>query len=132
MFPGTTGLGLGPISSIVLLVVPLLLLLKYHWNRLDLYKFSWKCNGPRSWPVIGSALSLRGTPEGKSSFPHGRYLGKNEEKYVNIFSRNIELLFQDVQGLSNTYTGLVWTLSNLLCKGTGRSMCNVQQSTSSK
>lgn len=34
--------------------------LKYHWKKRHLYKFSWQTNGPISLPILGNSLLFKG------------------------------------------------------------------------
>ncbi|KAJ3620019.1 hypothetical protein MTP99_004013 [Tenebrio molitor] len=47
--------------SIILFILALISLARYHWNRRRLYYHAWKIGGPFAWPIIGSAyLFIRG------------------------------------------------------------------------
>lgn len=59
---------LGYVPIVFITTVFLAWLIRYHWERRNLYKFSWKANGPIAWPFFGSMLSFWGSPERKYKY----------------------------------------------------------------
>lgn len=46
------------ISITLIVIILVVVIVPWMWKRRQLYKLSWKLNGPFAWPLIGNGLGV--------------------------------------------------------------------------